>query len=719
MKKYFLSIVALAGMLFATSCQESLVEPQMEGPTTFTVQVPDAMGTKAIGDATNVDKLFVEVYSNGTSIFKKTQGIQGSTTVSLDLIKGQEYQIVFWAQKGDSYVKEGDGLAEINIPTEFHNNESGAAFYAYETFVIDGNAKTVTLRRPFAQLNLGTTALSLDTDASSSNVQLLSSSVTLATATKFSTIFGAGTDVQSRTYAADILFGDEKLTLANGDEYVYVSMDYLPVVYGGDVVELGVVIETNLGTINHNFTNVPIQKNYRTNIVGNLISSKTDFVVEVEDEWAGEENYNAEWGKLLSAAKNGGTLTLSADVVVPETIIIEKDLTLNLNGKTIKNELGTKASAVGTDVIIVNKDATLTIEGDGTIEAVSGNDGYAIISEGIVYIKGGTIKSGVDENNEPNAVVYARGEGKVYVYGGEFPNEYNSKYVLNKKDGDRDNTVIEVRGGKFQNFNPADNAAEGPNTNFMAEGYGVSEVDGWYIVTESTIAYVTNSEQLAKANNDPKITQIVLCEGEFGTIVAKSNKTYIGTEGAIVDCVALNGADNVTIRCIKFDAATAKMSYDGSGKAKQYANIISGDQNKNVSGSVNLVIDGCVFEGTFANGSGAAIAFTDQSRASGGSGNVTIKNCIFNTTGGYYDIYGHYTGNGLNGYGDFVIEGNIFSTSFTQGGPIYLGRYASSTPVVVKGNTFETVTSIDDAIYVQDHSSYGVSVNASGNTFAN
>ncbi len=719
MKKYFLSIVALAGMLFATSCQESLVEPQMEGPTTFTVQLPDAMGTKAIGDATNVDKLFVEVYSNGTSIFKKTQGINGSTTVSLDLIKGQEYQIVFWAQKGDSYVKEGDGLAEINIPTEFHNNESGAAFYAYETFKIDGNAKSVTLKRPFAQLNLGTTEASLDTDASASNVQLISSSVTLATATKFSTIFGAGTNVDTRTYTASISsFGDEKLTLANGDEYVYVSMDYLPVVYGGDVVELGVKIETNLGTITHNFTNVPIQKNYRTNIVGNLISSKTDFVVEVEDEWAGEENYNAEWGNLLSAAKNGGTLTLSADVVVPETIIIEKDLTLNLNGKTIKNELGTKASAVGTDVIIVKPGVTLTIEGDGTIEAVSGNDGYAIISEGIVIINGGTIKSGVDENNEPNAVVYARYNGQVYVNGGVFPNTNNSKFVLNKRDADRATTVIEVRGGKFQNFNPADNAAEGEKTNFMAEGYGVSEVDGWYIVTESTIAYVTNSEQLAKANNNSEITQIVLCEGEFGTIVAKSNKTYIGTEDAKVDCINLYGADNVTIKNITFDAATAKLGYDNNNAAKQYANIITGDNtNKADKGSFNLVIDGCKFEGTFAKG-GAAIAFTDYKRTSGFSGNVTIKNCTFNTTGAYYDIYGHYTGNGSNGYGDFVIEGNTFSTSFTQGGPIYLGRYASSTPVVVKDNTFETVTSIGDAIYVQDHSNYGVSVNASNNTFA-
>ena len=721
MKKYFLSIVALAGMLFATSCQESIVEPQMEGPTTFTVQVPDAMGTKAIGDATNVDKLFVEVYSNGTSIFKKTQGINGSTTVSLDLIKGQEYQIVFWAQKGDSYVKEGDGLAEINIPTEFHNNESGAAFYAYETFKIDGNAKSVTLKRPFAQLNLGTTEASLKTDASASNVQLLSSSVTLATATKFSTIFGAGTNVDTRTYTASISsFGDEKLTLANGDEYVYVSMDYLPVVYGGDVVELGVKIETNLGTITHNFTNVPIQKNYRTNIVGNLISSKTDFVVEVNDDWAGEENYNAEWGNLLSAAKNGGTLTLSADVVVPETIIIEKDLTLNLNGKTIKNELGTKASAVGTDVIIVNEGSTLTIEGDGTIEAVSGNDGYAIIADGTVIINGGTIKSGIDQNNEPNAVVYARNNGEVYVNGGVFPNEHNSKFVLNKKDAHRATTTIEVRGGKFYNFNPANNYAENPQESFLAEGYGVYEKDGWYEVMYTagvaTIdAVVNDATELGVAIEGGK-KNIVLAAGVYGTILAKTGITYIGSEEAKVDCINLNGADNVTIKNIAFDAKTAKLSYDGKGNAKQYANIISGDSSKKGKGSHNLVIDACKFKGSFTNG-GAAIAFTDQGRQTGPSGNITITNCVFNNEGGYYHIYGHYFGDGQNGYGELNIGNNEF-ISTTKGKPIYLGRYASSVPVEVNGNIFKTVSSIQDAIYLQDHSNYGVSVNASNNTFA-
>ena len=244
--------------------------------------------------------------------------------------------------------------------------------------------------------------------------------------------------------------------------------------------------------------------------------------------------------------------------------------------------------------------------------------------------------------------------------------------------------------------------------------YGIYAING----VESPVI-VTTVEELNSALNNAEVTSIVLVNGEFGTIVAKSNKTIGGSANAKVDAVILNGADNVTLKNINFDAATAIMGYDGSGKAKQYANIVTdGNKGSNTpdNGSHNLVIDGCTFAGKFANG-GASIAFTDQSRSGGFSGNITIKNCTFNTVGGYYDIYGHYTGNGMNGFGDFVIENNTFKTTFTQAGPVYLGRYASSTPVVVKGNAFETVADLAAAVYVQDHSNYGVSVNAENNTF--
>lgn len=258
-----------------------------------------------------------------------------------------------------------------------------------------------------------------------------------------------------------------------------------------------------------------------------------------------------------------------------------------------------------------------------------------------------------------------------------------------------------------------------------AEGFGLGSVSNNMLFNHkkgSKASVFVNRTKAVSTITELKAateSKIYLAGKFFGEAIrAKSGKTYLGYDGGVVGCINLNGADNVTLSGIKFDAQYAKCGYDGSGTAKQYANIITGDVNVNKpnKGSHNLVINACTFEGTYANG-GAAIAFTDQRRGEGGSGNITIKGCKFNTKNAYYDIYAHYTGDGMNGHGDFKIEGNTFETS-TVSYPVFLGRYASSTPVVVKGNTFETVSSLEFAVYVQKHSDYyTVSVDASDNTF--
>ena len=62
---------------------------------------------------------------------------------------------------------------------------------------------------------------------------------------------------------------------------------------------------------------------------------------------------------------------------------------------------------------------------------------------------------------------------------------------------------------------------------------------------------------MAAALANTAVKTIALTDGEFGTIVMKSNKTIIAkSAGAKVDCVNLNGAENVTLKNITFDAAT-------------------------------------------------------------------------------------------------------------------------------------------------------------------
>ena len=182
--------------------------------------------------------------------------------------------------------------------------------------------------------------------------------------------------------------------------------------------------------------------------------------------------------QLAAALAKGGKVVLQNNIEVTSTLNVEKTVVLELNGFTLKNNVNN----ANTDVIVVAENGELTINGDGTIEAVTGNDGYTVISEGLLIINGGTYKSGVDANGEPNAVIYARGNGKVFVNGGEFPNENGSKFVLNKKDSARATTEISVAGGKFQNFDPANNLAEGEGTNFMKDGFTTVEQDGWFVV---------------------------------------------------------------------------------------------------------------------------------------------------------------------------------------------------------------------------------------------
>ena len=295
MRKYFLSIVALAAGLFATSCQESIVEPQIAGPTTFTVQLPEQMGTKAdIGSANNVNNLFVAVYAeaepDAEAIFKKQVAVEnGVAKVTLNLIQDQSYDIVFWAQKGTSYVDANSELLSIPMKNTFHNSEEGAAFFHFEDeFTPNGAPKDIILRRPFAQLNLGTTPASLKTDVQSDSLKLSQSYIKVEkVAATFNTVLGVGEGEQTIEFALANV-PSQKLYVG-GVKYYYVSMDYLPIA-GDDqaLVNVNAKIKLDNGqVIDHPFTSVPVRENYRTNIVGNLISSTTDFEITIEDSWSG------------------------------------------------------------------------------------------------------------------------------------------------------------------------------------------------------------------------------------------------------------------------------------------------------------------------------------------------------------------------------------------------------------------------------------------------
>lgn len=176
---------------------------------------------------------------------------------------------------------------------------------------------------------------------------------------------------------------------------------------------------------------------------------------------------------------NGGNVILKSNIILNQTLTVPagKNVMINLNGCTITNQL----ENTSTDVIIVEEGAKLTINGNGNITAVSGNDGYPIVCYGELIINNGVFTSGSDMNGATNACIYAKHNGKVTIYGGEFKST-DGLYVLNLHDGSRSTASITVYGGKYHNFDPSNNASEGPNTDFVAEGYESVQDGDCYVV---------------------------------------------------------------------------------------------------------------------------------------------------------------------------------------------------------------------------------------------
>ena len=502
MKKNLFFGAMAATMLLATSCQTEAdlgLNTGDDGLVTINLSTPE-MATRAYSDGTMATRLQYAVYDAegkylpALTVTDATINLQ--TKVELQLTTGNEYTLVFWAGAPTApyTVDFANKKMTVDYPADLvSNREDLDAFYRDTTFTVTGRMSVdLHLYRPFAQLNIGTSDLA---ESAAAGYDVKKAAVTTRAYKQFNLIDRTVDQAEDVTFGLNTL-PTEAFPVAG---YDYVAMNYI-LMTNDKGVNPTVTLTYTDGTTpkTRTFTNIPLQRNYRTNIFGQLFTSDVDVNVEIIPAYY-EPAYT-----ILDAFENGGIATLTEDILLNQPLVVKSgvEAVLNLNGKTIKNQKANKL----TDVIIVEEGAKLTINGEGTIEAVTGNDGYAVISEGELVINGGTYKAGQDADGAANAVVYARGNGKVTVNGGEFPNEYNSTFVLNKKDANRATTVIEVAGGRFYNFNPANNAAEGPNTNFLKAGCGVLENGGWYEVVEMTV--VSTEDEFKAALENTAVTRI-------------------------------------------------------------------------------------------------------------------------------------------------------------------------------------------------------------------
>ena len=358
MKKFYYSLFAAATMLLATtSCSQD--EELMSGSNgkevqaSFTVNLKNAPQSRAnAGIGTCVNKLYYAVYEKDgvTKVMPAPSSPNKYLTVdikdneaklTLSLINGESYDIVFWAQSTEaSDVYSFTELNEIKVNYNYASNRENldAFFNTLNDFKASSAVSTtVELRRPFAQLNIGTTVDDWNKAVTVKDglAPVTSSKVTVTgLADTFNPMTGAATGNVNVEFTEAAIPGEDPFSVTvekNGEEvtetYKYLALNYLLVPgtkapqnlnkHEADDPDMNEALTKSL--VNVEFTpysdnealftlkalNAPVQRNYRTNIIGAWLTGDMKFDVVIIPEFDGVAENRYIW--------NGGVKAVTPD----------------------------------------------------------------------------------------------------------------------------------------------------------------------------------------------------------------------------------------------------------------------------------------------------------------------------------------------------------------------------------------------------------------------
>ncbi len=339
MKRILYYAAALLSMAFAASCQQETLETPVakDGDlveVTFEVSTADLQTKAIIGHNPTFDKaLQVGVYRDGAYLpdVKPEVTVDFGTgleaKVKVTLVKGQKYDIAFWADaKQSSAVIEdyytvtfdAEDASGKNYPLVEVNYEVGAANdihrdawctvlkdYKVTDKSIEG--ETVTLTRPLAQVNVGTHDYQLAVNA---GVKVTASAVKITNAATQLNMFTGETSnpanepvILERATIPHCFNPSETLTVHYNDpqsapvEYDYLGVNYILVSnvpgYEKDLVkvELDFYEDGNDNPVNDHITveNVPVRRNFRTNLIAeDVLTQEFEFTIVIDPLHNGE-----------------------------------------------------------------------------------------------------------------------------------------------------------------------------------------------------------------------------------------------------------------------------------------------------------------------------------------------------------------------------------------------------------------------------------------------
>ena len=452
--------------------------------------------------------------------------------------------------------------------------------------------------------------------------------------------------------------------------------------------------------------------------VYNETTGKYEFVDRAVAK-VGDVEYSTLADAVAAVKANGGTLVLLDNAYESMTFNYPEDgapveITIDLNGFTVTSAESTLWVSDG--YIVTVKDSV----GTGKIVTTSNSDSssyeaIAVNRDGKVILEGGTVEApyyGVFlySGNTIGKEVFVMNGGKVVVpNGGQALSVSTGKATINGGDviceknvGGAgwntvvyENGVVEITGGNFYatignwgtisisggTFSYPDDPNDGFNSAHLAAGYGVTEVDGKFVVAKLPVSIKIGDVEYAtlqEAVNNAKEGDVIVISGTVneGTVklpAALKNVTFQGADDAVVLNTVIQSHDgnSISYEGITFDGIV----FDNSKI------LITGWRTNGVALSDWTITD-CTFKNIVATDNIAPVHFNLAS-SEAVNGFVFTNNVIDNLSGGQQSgIYAALTGN-------ITITDSVFNKTAFRPMLIQLADCDGiADNIVISGNTF-------------------------------
>lgn len=396
MKAKLLTISAAVMALLAVSCQREETGFGLPAGEEVTVTLsasvpsggPSVKSNADPGNGDQINRCIMGVYLNdagmespakiGDTVVVKVDPVTHKAEFEdLQLVAGHTYQLVFWADCASGSSDEGltdqyystESFPEVSFKTRVTyagNDDSRDAFFATQSIKVDGPKDySVKLYRPFGQLNIIATDYEIVKDNFSTflptavNIEFanIPSGINLFT--------GDLTEAVQQTLTSGPV-PIANVTPAATDGSRQLSFDYIfaPQGDGQQLVleDFKMSFLDNAGTekvSQYTFQNIPVKRNYQTNVSGALLTDRAGVDVVVEPRFDGDEEVIdgklviSSVDRLMNALENGGRVMLAQDMEIdrnseestgpdddPNRIVVEEDVEIDLNGHklTLKGE---------------------------------------------------------------------------------------------------------------------------------------------------------------------------------------------------------------------------------------------------------------------------------------------------------------------------------------------------------------------------------------------